>query len=97
LSAKPFLLRDFLNRTEAVNIYKEIVNLSKSIGYSAFDLKLSEKSDLIAQNYQIRIMMTIDAYLIQQISSIAKKHNLAVKQEKDEVIVYEPKQFIEIL
>lgn len=86
-----------MNRDEAVNIYKEIVNLSESVGYNAFNLKLSEKNDPTAQNYQIRIMMQIDALTNQQISSIAKKHNLAVKQENGEVIVYEPKQLTEIL
>ena len=86
-----------MNRAEAVKIYKEIVNLSETVGYNAFNLKLSEKDDPSAQNYQIRIMMSIDALINQQIISVAKKYNLAVKQENGEVIVYEPKQLTEIL
>jgi hypothetical protein len=80
-----------LNRAEAVNIYKEIVNLSESVGYNAINLKVSEKNDPIAQNYQIRIMMPTDALTNQQITTIAKKYRLEVKEENGEVIVYEPK------
>ena len=81
-----------MNRAEAVNVYKEIVNLSESVGYNAINLKLSEKNDLIAQNYQICITMPTDALINQQISKIAKKHQLEVKEENGEVIVYEPKK-----
>ncbi len=80
-----------MNRAEAVNIYKEIVNLSESVGYNAINLKVSEKNDPIAQNYQIRIMMPTDALTNQQITTIAKKYRLEVKEENGEVIVYEPK------
>lgn len=82
-----------MNRAEAVNIYKEIVNLSESVGYNAINLKVSEKNDPIAQNYQIRIMMPTDALTNQQITTIAKKYRLEVKEENGEVIVYEPKKF----
>jgi len=81
-----------LNRTEAVNIYKEIVNLSESVGYNPINLKLSEKNDPTAQNYQIRITMPTDALTNQQITAIAKKYRLEVKEENGEVIVYEPKK-----
>lgn len=81
-----------MNRVEAVNIYKEIANLSESVGYNAFNLKLSEKNDPTAQNYQIRITMPIDALTNQQITTIAKKYRLEVKEENGEVIVYEPKK-----
>ncbi len=68
------------------------MNLSESVGYNAFDLKLSEKNDPTAQNYQIRIMMPTDSLTAQQIVSVAKKHNLEVKEESGGVIVYEPKK-----
>ncbi|MCL5877263.1 MAG: hypothetical protein M1540_05575 [Candidatus Bathyarchaeota archaeon] len=82
-----------MNRAEAVNVYKEIVNLSERVGYNAYNLKLSDQNDPIAQNYQIRITMPTDALTNQQIASIAKKHDLAVKEESGEVIVYQPKKF----
>ena len=80
-----------MNRSEAVSIYKEIASLSEEIGYRTFNLKWSEKSDPIAQNYQLRIMMLADPVTKQQIMSIARKHNLGVKIENGEVIVYKPK------
>ena len=86
-----------MNRSEAVNIYKEIVNSSENVGYNAFNLKLSEKNDPTAQNYQIRITMLTDPLTNQQITKIAKKHNLEVKIEDGEVIVYKPKQISQIL
>jgi hypothetical protein len=78
-----------LNRTQAVNIYKEIVNSYENVGYNAFNLKLTE-NDPIAQNYQLRITMLTDPYINRQITAIAKKHKLEVKEENGEVVVYEP-------
>ena len=81
-----------MNRAKAVTIYKEIVNLSESVGYNGFNLQVSEKNDPIAQNYQIHIVMLTDSLINHQIASVAKKHNLEVKKENGEVIVYEPKK-----
>lgn len=80
-----------MNREEAVSIYKEIVNLSAIVGYNPFNLKLSEKNDP-TPDYQICIAMATDPLTNRQITAIAKKHKLAVKEENGEVIVYEPKR-----
>ena len=81
-----------MNRDEAVAIYKEIVNVCESMGSNAFNLMLSEKNDATAKGYQIRITMSPDAEIRKQITNIAKKHDLAVKEEKGEVIIYKPKK-----
>ncbi|MGD0996383.1 MAG: hypothetical protein ABR909_12775 [Candidatus Bathyarchaeia archaeon] len=81
-----------MNRDEAVAIYKEIINVCENMGSNAFNLMLSEKNDATAKGYQIRITMSTDTEIKQQITNIAKKHNLAVKEEKDEVIIYKPKK-----
>ena len=86
-----------MDRAEAVKVYKEIVNLSESVGYNGFNLKLSEKSDPIAQSYQIRIVMPPDYLTKLQIIAIAKKHDLEVKVENGEVIVYKPKRLSQML
>ena len=86
-----------MNRAEAVNVYKEIVRLSESVGYNGFNLKLSGKNDPIAQNYQIRITMPPDYLTNQQILAIAKKHDLEVKVENGEIIVYKPKQLSQMV
>jgi hypothetical protein len=80
-----------VNREEAVAIYKEIMNLSENMALNAFNLTLSEKNDPHSKGYQIRIAMSMDPEIKEQITSIAKKHDLAVKEEKGEVIIYKPK------
>jgi hypothetical protein len=86
-----------MNRVQAVNIYREIVNSSEMARFSAVNLKLSEKNDPVAQDYQIRITMPTDPVVNQQITFIAKKHNLEVKEENGEVVVYELKKFYSAL
>ena len=81
-----------MNRDEAVAIYKEIINVCENMGSNAFNLMLSEKNDATAKGYQIRITMSTDSEIKQQITNIAKKHDLAVKEEKGEVIIYKPKK-----
>ena len=81
-----------MNRAEAVALYKEIMNLCESMGSNAFNLMASEKNDPTAKGYQIRMTMSMDTEIKQQITNIAKRHNLALKEEKGEVIIYEPKK-----
>ena len=80
-----------MNRDQAVAIYKEIMNLSESMGSNAFDLRLSKKDDPTSEGYKICITLSADHEIKQQITNVAKKHNLAVKEEKGEVIVFKPK------
>jgi hypothetical protein len=80
-----------LKREEAVAIYKEITKLAESMGSNAVNLKLSKK-DEPAEGYQICITMEKDPDIYQQITNIAKKHNLAVKEEKNQVIIYKIKK-----
>ena len=81
-----------MNRDEAVVIYKEIVNVCESMRSNAFNLMFSEKNDATAKSYQIRITMSPDTQIKRQITNVAKKHDLAVKEEKGEVIIYKPKK-----
>jgi len=59
---------------------------------NAFNLTLSEKNDQTSKGYQIRITMSPDAEIKQHITNIAKKHDLAMKEEKGELIIYKPKK-----
>ncbi len=85
-----------MNRYEAVAIYKEIINVCEDMGANAFNLMLSEKNDPTSKGYQIRITMLPDAEIKQQITNIAKKHDLSMKEEKGEVIIYKPKKISRI-
>jgi len=80
-----------MKREEAVAVYKEILNLGEQMGSNSFNLKLS-KNDEPSEGYQICITMLSDGLVKEQIANIAKTHNLAVREEKDQVIVYKPKK-----
>ena len=81
-----------MKREEAVAIYKEILKLGEHMGSNSFNLKLSKISDPTSEGYQICITMLSDGLVKEQIANIAKTHNLAVREEKDQVIVYKPKK-----
>ncbi len=81
-----------VKREEAVAIYKEILNLGEHMGSNSFNLKLSKIGDPTSEGYQICITMLSDGSVKEQIVHIAKSHNLAVREEKGEVIVYKPKK-----
>ena len=81
-----------MNRAEAVAIFKEIINECKEAGSSAFNLRLSDKNDPTFRGYRIHITMSPDSEIKQQITNITKKHDLAMKEESGEVIIYKPKE-----
>ena len=62
------------------------------MGTNPFKLMLSEQNDPTSKGYQIRITMSPDAEIKQKITGIAEKHDLAVKEETGEVIIYKPKK-----
>jgi hypothetical protein len=62
------------------------------VGSNAFNLKLSKIDDPHHEGYQVRITNASDTEIIDQITTIAKKNNLAVKEEKGEVVIYKPKK-----
>lgn len=80
-----------MKREEAVAIYKEIMNIVERMGSNAFNLKLSKIDDPSSGGYQICIAMVSDTEIRPQIAKIATKHNLVVKEEKGEVIIFKTK------
>jgi hypothetical protein len=80
-----------MKREEAVAVYKEIMSLAECMGSNAFNLKLSKINDPTSEGLQICITMVSDTEIRPQIAKIAKKHHLAVKEEKGEVIIFKPK------
>jgi cell division ATPase FtsA len=81
----------FVNREDAVVIFKEILNLSEDVGLKSFNLQLSGENDRTSEGYQIRIAIFSDNLIKQEIENLAKKHHLEVKEDTGEVIVYTPK------
>jgi len=81
-----------LNRTEAVAIYKEIMNSCEDMRASAVNLIESKSNNLKATGYQVRIRAVLSSEGAQQIRDIAEKLNLAVIEENGEVVIYTPKR-----
>ena len=81
-----------MNRNEAVTYLKEINNSCKSMSPDAVTLLHSSPNDPNTIGYKIHIKTMLDNENKQQVTNIAKKHNLAVKEEKGEVIIYQPKE-----
>ena len=80
-----------MNRAKAVAVCKEIMNLAESMGGNTFELRMSKEDDPTSQGYQICIRMAEDYEIKQQTKSIAEKHDLALKEENGDVIIYQLK------
>jgi hypothetical protein len=77
-----------LRRDEAVLTLKEISGICEDI--SAVSLIESKPTDR-SSGYQLHIKSPIAHINKQLINGICKKHDLAVAEYKDEVIIYKPK------
>jgi hypothetical protein len=47
--------------------------------------------DALSTGYKIKVKAIMDNDCRQQIKRITKKHNLAVSEEQDQIVVYKPK------
>lgn len=81
-----------MNREEAIVVYEEIMKLVEYKGSNDYKLSLWKKNYQTSVGYQIRIKTSVVTEIMEQIKEIAKKHNLEVKEEKTEIIVYKPKK-----
>jgi hypothetical protein len=79
-----------MNRTKAVACYKEIVTISDCMGSSGFNLVSTGRNQSKTKDYQMHINMWADDEIKQQLSCIVKKYDLAVKEERDEIVIYTP-------
>lgn len=79
-----------MNRQEARSFLKEL--LAKcNLGSDSFVLEEPTAKDILSTGYKIRIDTILDNECRQQIKEITKKHNLAVIEERSQIIVYKPK------
>jgi phosphoribosyl-ATP pyrophosphohydrolase len=79
-----------MNSAEAVACYKEIMMLSESMGSNSFNMVSTKKENSKPGDYQIRITMSGDDETKQQVANIAKERKVAMKEENNEVVIYEP-------
>ncbi len=80
----------FTKRDEAVTTLKEISEACKDMYESAVSLIESKPED-VSTGYQLHIKAALGCTDILLVREIVEKHKLAIKEENDEVVIYQPK------
>ncbi len=78
-----------MNRNEAVSYLRDLLN--ECDGLSPNAVSFEQQVNAQAAGYTLRIKGSMHASDIEVVRSIAKKHSLEVKDEKDSLLVYRPK------
>ena len=79
-----------MNKIEASSLLKEL--LAKcSLDSDSFVLEEPNLKDVLSSGYKIRIETILDNECRRQIREITKKYDLAVIEERSQIIVYKPK------
>ncbi len=79
-----------MNKQEAASYLKEFLNKC-NLGSDSFILEEPNPNDTLSKGYKIRIIASMNNACREQIKKITKKHDLAVIEEQNEIIVYKPK------
>jgi len=79
-----------MNKQEASTFLKELLIKCK-LDSDSFVLLEPNPRDTLSTGYRITIKTVLDNECRQQIKEITKKHDLAVVEEKNQIIVYKPK------
>jgi hypothetical protein len=79
-----------MNKQEASSLLKTLLTDCK-LDSNSYELLEPNPDDALSTGYKIRIMTILDNDCRQQIKGITKKHDLAVVEEHNQIIVYRPK------
>jgi hypothetical protein len=79
-----------MNKKEACSLLKELLVECK-MDSNSFILMEPIRGDPLADGYKIKINVFVDENRRQQLKKLTKKYDLAVIEEKLEIIVYKPK------
>ncbi len=60
------------------------------MGSNSFNLVSTKENNFKDNDYQMHITMSMDEMIKQQVIKIAQKHNLAIKQDRDEIVIFTP-------
>ena len=87
-----FILKlvELLDRKEASSYLKELLTKC-NLASDSFILIEPNPNDTLSKGYKIRIMASMSNACREQIKTITKKHDLAVMEEQNQIIVYKPK------
>lgn len=83
-----------MRRDEAVTCLKEITSTCTNMSPDSVALVQSKPDDPLSVGYQVHIETVLDQETERQLEDIAKKLHLALKKEKDKVIIYKPKAVV---
>ena len=78
-----------MNKQEASCVLKDLL-AECSLDMNSFVLVEPNPKYTLSTGYTIRVKATLDNDCRQQLRSLTKKHNLAVIEEKTEIIIYKP-------
>jgi len=81
-----------MKRDEAVACLREINNSCRQMSPDAVTLINSPANDPLSTGYQVHIQTILDKETKIQIQTITQGHHLAVKEEQNKVVIYQPKQ-----
>ncbi len=79
-----------MNKQEAASYLKEFLNKC-NLGSDSFILEEPNPNDTLSKGYKIRIIASMNNACREQVKTITKKHDLAVIEEQNQIIVYKPK------
>jgi len=79
-----------MNKQEASTFLKELLTKCK-FNSDSFILVEPNPKDTLSTGYKIKVNTILNNESRQQIREITKKHDLAVIEEQDQIIIYKPK------
>jgi|WetSurMetagenome_2_1015567.scaffolds.fasta_scaffold137457_2 hypothetical protein len=79
-----------MNRNQAVNYLKDLLKYCNDMSPEALSFENPQTAEF--DGYYVRIKGAIPEVDKNIVIEIAKKHNLTVKEEKSQVIIFTPKQ-----
>ena len=85
-----------MRRDEAVSFLKEVTAACANMSPDSVALFHAHPTDPKSTGYQVQIKTILDSETREQVQTIAERHSLALKQEKDKVVIYKPREAAEI-
>ena len=79
-----------MNKQEATSFLKEVL-VKCNLASDSFVLVEPNSKDGLSTGYKLRIKTILDNECRQKLREITKEHDLAVVEERVEIIVYKPK------
>jgi hypothetical protein len=80
-----------MNRKEIAVLFKEIFDNCPNLEGKPFALMPPNADDVLSKDYQVHILTEVEDSLLVCIRRIIKKHgNLALSEQKNLLVIYEP-------